>query len=71
VKKDEIHVDQWVIYTTYPGADSEDGRVVSLKALDRGIAHVLYRGDGTPKGTRITDLVAGQIGDITKGRIPR
>lgn len=71
MKKDEIRVDQWVIYTPYPGADSEDGRVVSLAARERGIAYVLYRGDTTPKATYIKDLVAGQIGDITKGRIPR
>lgn len=61
MKKDEIHLDQWVIYTAYPGADSEDGTVVSLKSIDRGLAHVLYRGDPTPKATRITDLVAGRI----------
>lgn len=71
MKRHEIRLDQWVIYQAYPGAAPEDGRVVSLKALDRDIAHVLYRGDSTPKATHIRDLVAGQIGDITWGRIPR
>lgn len=71
MKRDEIRLEQWVIYTAYPGATSEDGRVVSLAAIERGIAHVLYRGDSAPKATYIKDLVAGQIGDITKGRIPR
>jgi hypothetical protein len=61
VKKEEIHLNQWVIYQAYPGADSEDGKVISLAAVERGIAHVLYRGDETPKATYIKDLMAGSI----------
>jgi len=55
MKRSKIHVNQRVIYRPYDGV-REDGLVVSLHARKAGLAHVLYRGDGTPKATRIDDL---------------
>lgn len=61
MKPEEAREGVWVVYTAYPGADSEDGTIVSVKALERGIVHVLYRGDTTPKATRLADLRLGRL----------
>ena len=45
-----------VVYRGYPDSDPEDGQIVSVHALDTGMLHVLYRGDSTPKATRLADL---------------
>lgn len=47
-----------VLYRAHPDARAELGRISSTQALaTQGIVHVLYDGDGTPKPTRLVDLV--------------
>lgn len=45
-----------VVYRAHAGARPEDGRITSVHAIDTGIVHVLYAGDGTAKATRLVDL---------------
>lgn len=61
MQRSEIHLDQWVIYQGRPDGPREDGTVVSLHALERGLASVLYRGDTTAKATYISDLTPGRL----------
>lgn len=58
MKRSQISVGQWVTYQA-DSSQAEDGQVVSLHALKAGLAHVLYRGDSTPKATYIVDLEPG------------
>lgn len=53
---EQATVGRAVVYRAYPDSDPEDGRITSVHALDRGIVHVLYRGDGTAKATCLVDL---------------
>lgn len=54
---EDAQVGMAVVYRAHPDARPEDGQITSLHALDRGIVHVLYAGDTTPKATRLVDLV--------------
>lgn len=53
---EQATVGRGVVYRAHPEARPEDGRITSVHALDQGIVHVLYAGDGTAKATRIVDL---------------
>lgn len=53
---EQARVGRGVVYRARPEARPEDGQITSVHALDRGIVHVLYRGDGTAKATRLVDL---------------
>lgn len=55
MNRSKIYVNQPVVYRPH-GGKAEDGVVVSLHAKKAGLAHVLYRGDSTPKATYISDL---------------
>lgn len=54
-----------VVYRAHAGARPEDGRITSVHALDRGIVHVLYAGDGTAKATRLVDLEPVDVTEIS------
>lgn len=53
---EQARVGRGVVYRPRPDAPAEDGQIVSMRALGAGLVHVLYRGDETPKSTRLTDL---------------
>ena len=63
MNKDEVYVGQWVIYRPHPSAAPEDGTVVSLDALERGIVLVKYATGLDAKSTYLVDLVPGRVAE--------
>lgn len=57
---EDITEGQSVVYRAHPEARAEDGRVVRLGERP-DIVFVLYRGDSTPKATRVADLSPVEI----------
>lgn len=53
---EQARVGRGVVYRGYPDSDPEDGQITSVHAINRGMVHVLYRGDTTAKATRLVDL---------------
>lgn len=50
-----LNLNQDVVYRPHPDAPAELGKILRFSADDAS-AFVLYRGDPTPKSTRLADL---------------